>query len=96
MRPIFVVLCKQGGEVREAEGGGLNVIHGDATTIWHVTHGSFLRRAGVGIRHQAEIRLADLPATLPTLVFKSSIETCGAPLWNDYIVQIGDCVDIVL
>jgi hypothetical protein len=34
MLAIFVVLWKQGGDVREADGGGLIVIHGDATA-WH-------------------------------------------------------------
>jgi hypothetical protein len=43
-----------------------------------------------GKRPKVEIRLCDLPATLLTLVFNSSIETCGAPLWKDYIAQIGD------
>jgi hypothetical protein len=68
MIPIFVVLWKQEGEVRQAEGGGLNVIHFDATTVWHVTLGTFFRRAGVGFRPIPAVANCDLPAPDRSLV----------------------------
>ena len=90
MLPIFVVLWKQGGEVREAEGGGLNVIHGDATTVWHVTLGSFRRRAGVGFRPIAASRLSELPSPNRAFAYtadgqQSAVESgvVGAAHWPD-------------
>ena len=42
----------------------------------------------------AEIRFTNLPARLPTLAFKSTIETGGPPLWDDFDAPVGEGVEI--